>query len=505
MEMDSFGNKLPGTTHEPSRDWDAIAKQAAEKIEETIEAHPDQPEINPRTKIVDTLSEALKTTVTSKLNPMGRFFTIGEDSEYLYDRYERRRVDWKSLAIMIASMHDDDYACDYWRGYYNYVHAVHVNEVLKVDVDAPVPDRTYPKDVESYLRFDPRHTMFNLVYDPTRPEGPVGYAPDDESELHKFRRYNIFWTPTILAEDTAEGRIWEHHLRTAIPNPEDQEIVLHWMARAVRQHGHLIGWMLGFYSRTGGTGKSSLIDPIFDILGRHNCYTISNIQSELNWTPFINKVLVELVEVENSDTLNNKLKSYITDKFIESQIKYNMGEQIKNCSNFIFTTNNLSSMQVGESDRRLCPIQFREEPMLAYASGIKAVNLFELSNRNPAVRSRLLSGIMHVLSQVSLKKMIKSAPVTELKKMIISDFNRTNFRFDADVILENFGVDPDGHMHLDQIAEVLHVNPSQLPGMRTIANTIKNAFPHAIELSGKCKVRDCQREKMFFKLRLYEE
>lgn len=120
------------------------------------------------------------------------------------------------------------------------------------------------------------------------------------------------------------------------------------------------------YSQKQGTGKNTFINFLINLIGPNLCYISNSLNEVMNThTDLSGKILVnvnELITDKNNYYFHaQKLKSLITDHYIQINKKFIQPYQIENLTNWIFTTNNIDSIQISTNDRRFTCIEVSDK------------------------------------------------------------------------------------------------------------------------------------------------
>ena len=193
-----------------------------------------------------------------------------------------------------------------------------------------------------------------------------------------------------------------------------------------------------------GTGKSLLVDKLFIdyIWGKRNSVSensLDNIAGHFN-AVCMNKCLILCNEVHGNEDWGvsfDKLKSLITDdrmcinkKGIDTLTDY------PNYINFIFTTNNLNAVKMGQTDRRYCCVDTSPRYIGDREYFIKLSKLIE--DRGQEVGDHLYTYVCNLPKT----RDIRDIPLTKLRKDMLENSMSTQDKFADDIKrFDRFGVD----------------------------------------------------------------
>lgn len=147
-------------------------------------------------------------------------------------------------------------------------------------------------------------------------------------------------------------------------NEDNIKIFFDWIAW-IRQRPHRkTNTAIILYSDTQGVGKNTLTKFISDTLGYSTC--VNNIEDlTKNFNSHIsNKLLIIGDEVKaKAKSMRDELKNIITREKMICEEKGINSYEISDYSNYIFTTNNINSFHIEETDRRFILLNMKEERM----------------------------------------------------------------------------------------------------------------------------------------------
>lgn len=160
--------------------------------------------------------------------------------------------------------------------------------------------------------------------------------------------------------------------------PASAKVLLDWMAWVIQHPGEKVRWAPLIYAPQG-IGKDSLLRPLIEIIGQHNCDDISPSQLEENFNTFDAKKLIVLNEMLNNARYStyDRIKPKISGTgsgYIVVNEKYLRPYSVKNVSAWVVFTNHPDAMPMEEGDRRFfvlhgeqpCPAARKEAYFAAY-------------------------------------------------------------------------------------------------------------------------------------------
>lgn len=180
---------------------------------------------------------------------------------------------------------------------------------------------------------------------------------------------NIWEEPEYRRQKGTEDTAFDDFLAYVIPNEQDRDVFLNWLAWNLQNESKKPSWAVMLYSEKQGTGKSTLTDLLKALFGEQNTGRtngVSKLVGRFNKEVLENKlVIVEEVEVRRGSPEANSLKSLITENstMVEAKGLPAFVEHIY-CA-FIMTTNHLP-LWLEESDRRFFILEFNHK---GYSNG----------------------------------------------------------------------------------------------------------------------------------------
>lgn len=142
-----------------------------------------------------------------------------------------------------------------------------------------------------------------------------------------------------------------------IPKESERKEVLRWIATLVARPDIRIGYALLLISEQTGTGKTLLGEHILaPLVGLHNCSFPSESQiTERDFNSWLSKkrlAVVNEIYAGSNFKAANKLKSIITDRFVEVNEKYMPEYKLENFISFYASSNSLKALRIESADRR---------------------------------------------------------------------------------------------------------------------------------------------------------
>ncbi|UTH44940.1 primase-helicase family protein [Loktanella salsilacus] len=187
---------------------------------------------------------------------------------------------------------------------------------------------------------------------------------------------------------------------TILPRQAERDMFLNWVAWCLQNEASKPTWGPLLYSRTMGTGKSTVCTLLTELFGDRNSVIQNNIDtltSRFNMTVLQSKLVVsEELQVKPGSKAANMLKSYMTETTTLSEMKGREAERVRQSCCFVFTTNHLPTWLDGDN-RRFYVIDVDHD---GHASGPRAAEFVDLVGRlhafmaDPTNLARLYNALM---------------------------------------------------------------------------------------------------------------
>lgn len=142
-----------------------------------------------------------------------------------------------------------------------------------------------------------------------------------------------------------------------VPDPTDRHEVLRWCATLVEKTGTRMAYGLLMMSERQGTGKTTLGEAILaELVGLHNSSFPNEraiADSDFNgWA--VNKRFIMVNEIYHGHSWKayNTLKSYVTDRHIEANVKFMATYTLPNWTHYYLCSNSKAALKIDGQDRR---------------------------------------------------------------------------------------------------------------------------------------------------------
>ncbi|MGV3548979.1 primase-helicase family protein [Rhizobium sp.] len=164
-------------------------------------------------------------------------------------------------------------------------------------------------------------------------------------------------TPTHIKSIPGDVTPWIDFLAYLFPIESERSEVMRWVATLIARPDVKMHYGMLLVSETQGIGKTTLgANILAPLVGDHNCGFPS--ESDIVDSPFnswvANKRLIIIGEIYSGHSWKayNRLKSYITDKDIECNQKYQKAYRVENWAHLLASSNSRKALKMEETDRR---------------------------------------------------------------------------------------------------------------------------------------------------------
>jgi hypothetical protein len=248
----------------------------------------------------------------------------------------------------------------------------------------------------------------------------MAYTPG-EGEITKAGEYNQ-WKGWGAKPVKGNIRPWKTLLDYIFKDtsPEHRQWFEQWCAYPIQHPGTKLYTAVVFWSNAQGTGKTLVGYTLGRIYG-DNYKEIGDRDLDSAFNAYAtNRQFILADEITGSGggekrQLGNKLKGMITGQNIEVNQKYIPTYEIKDCINYLFTSNHCDVLFLEGKDRRYFVIEIQGEPLdAAWYTGT-----YDRWYRSPDG----INALMHHLKNLDLTgfEPFRPAPMTEDKQIMIED------------------------------------------------------------------------------------
>ena len=237
-----------------------------------------------------------------------------------------------------------------------WVHVVEIQRFycLKTSM-ALTRDMFNDKFASNYEKGKASDKVLRLPYFP-QCDRPI-YQPNGEKIFEKDGiKYLNLWKPVDIKPVKGDAKLFYDHIAYLLPNQDEQDILLDWLAFNVRHPEIKMNWSI-LLQGTHGIGKSYLCEVVGLLIGHDNIKEVSNETIKLQWTGYMRNasiVFVHEIMTRGRLDVSNRLKSFITDNTVDINIKGMPLYEQPNIVNFMFFTNHTDSILIESTERRYC-------------------------------------------------------------------------------------------------------------------------------------------------------
>lgn len=186
-----------------------------------------------------------------------------------------------------------------------------------------------------------------LTYRPDIPQKTI--ITEGETAINLFR-------PTFIEPMEGSVKPFLDFLAYLFPNKEECLQIQRWIATLTGRLDVRIAYGLLVISENQGVGKTTLGNLLAELVGKHNCsFPSESMIVQQNFNGWIaNKRLIHSPEIYSGHSWQayHRLKSYITDEYIEINIKHQKTYTIPNHAHFYVCSNSLTALKIEDQDRR---------------------------------------------------------------------------------------------------------------------------------------------------------
>jgi hypothetical protein len=221
---------------------------------------------------------------------------------------------------------------------------------------APLSD---VKMTSSLLQKKISSAQYGLTYDPST-EARIVTSSHGLSEINTF-------IPSPIQPVEGDYQPFIEFMEYLVPDEFDRSQVMRWVATLIARSGTRMSYGLLMMSEKQGTGKTTLGESILaELVGQHNTSFPSEraiADSDFNgWA--VNKRLIVVNEIYHGHSWKayNTLKSYVTDRHIEANIKFMATYTLPNWTHYYLCSNSKAALKIDNDDRRWLVPKITEEP-----------------------------------------------------------------------------------------------------------------------------------------------
>jgi hypothetical protein len=186
------------------------------------------------------------------------------------------------------------------------------------------------------------------------------YVPSEVTGIYsgsaKGRYINTYQPPDIKADD-GDPEPWLDFMRVMIPDDKDRHETMRWCATLIARPDIKMTYGLLLISEVQGIGKGTLGEKILaPLVGADNVSFPSEqdiVDSNFNgWLAHKRLAVVHEIYAGHSSKAYDKMKSYITDKYVECNKKYQVAYTVECWVHVLACSNSPRALKISMDDRR---------------------------------------------------------------------------------------------------------------------------------------------------------
>jgi hypothetical protein len=190
-----------------------------------------------------------------------------------------------------------------------------------------------------------------VTFMPSKPTGMISLDGDYCLNQYVDRRIK----PIRNNSGKASTKPFWDFMQYLFPRIEERDTVMKWIATLYAKPGTRVAFGLLLLSKLQGVGKSTLLNLIAELIGRKHASFPGDamIQGDFNgW--LVNKRLVVVHEIYAGQSWKtyNRLKTLITDEFVEANNKHIVNYTLPNWTHFVAASNSMEALRMENDDRR---------------------------------------------------------------------------------------------------------------------------------------------------------
>ena len=192
-------------------------------------------------------------------------------------------------------------------------------------------------------------SQYGLTYDPSTDARVV----TSSMGLSQINTYH----PSPIQPVEGDYGPWLEFMDYLVPKEDDRKKLMRWCATLIHKTGTRMAYGVLMMTEKQGTGKTTLGEAILaELVGQHNTSFPSErsiADSDFNgWA--VNKRLIVVNEIYHGHSWKayNTLKSYVTDRHIEANIKFMATYTLPNWTHYYLSSNSKAALKIDNDDRR---------------------------------------------------------------------------------------------------------------------------------------------------------
>lgn len=176
----------------------------------------------------------------------------------------------------------------------------------------------------------------------------------------KLQVLNTYIDMRLAPDKSVDVEPWLDHLRWVIPNSDDREHLMDWLAWTYQHPGRKITWAPILYSASHGVGKTTIFNVLSRCIGESHVSEPTQAELEDKFNDWVfGKLLVKIEELMSGDKYHvaEKLKPVVANPTISVRRMHQTGFTVQNFANVCASTNHMQALPIEKGDRRYMIIQ----------------------------------------------------------------------------------------------------------------------------------------------------
>lgn len=230
-----------------------------------------------------------------------------------------------------------------------FVHIANPHKTYSADeFNIAVAPFSHVRDTAAILRRHPSAEADGICYEPSMPSGIVSFGGSSKINTH---------TPTNIKPIKGDVQPWLDFLEHLIPAKEDRHNLMRWIATVIARLDRRPPYGVLLISEQQGVGKTTLAERVMaPLIGWNNVSMPSErevVESTFNtWIARVRLVTIHEIYAGQSKRAYNDIKSYITEKMVRVNEKFQPAYEVANWAAFLAASNSFRALHMAEDDRR---------------------------------------------------------------------------------------------------------------------------------------------------------
>ena len=230
-----------------------------------------------------------------------------------------------------------------------FVHVANPHKTYsETEFNNAVAPYSHVTDTARVLRKHPAAQVDGICYEPGMPAGVVSFGGSSKINTH---------VATKILPKAGDAGPWLEFMDNLIPNKADREHLLRWCATLIARIDRRVPFGVLLVSETQGVGKTTLAEKILaPLVGWGNVSVPSErevVESTFNtWIARVRLVTIHEIYAGQSKRAYNDIKSYITERIVRVNEKFQPTYEVSNWAAFLAASNSTRALHMAHDDRR---------------------------------------------------------------------------------------------------------------------------------------------------------